>query len=49
MFKTLGYEVEKLFRIRIGRLTDPELRTGRWRHLEHHEVELLSLDPPGQA
>ncbi|RCL39839.1 MAG: rRNA pseudouridine synthase [Verrucomicrobia bacterium] len=49
MFQTLGYEVEKLFRIRIGRLTDPELRPGRWRHLEHHEVELLSLDPPAEA
>ncbi|HBM77678.1 MAG TPA: hypothetical protein DD438_06165 [Verrucomicrobiales bacterium] len=49
MFKTLGYEVEKLFRIRIGRLTDPELRPGRWRHLELHEVELLSLDPPAQT
>lgn len=42
MFKTLGFEVEKLFRIRIGRLTDPDLRLGRWRHLEHHEVELLA-------
>ena len=49
MFKTLGYEVEKLFRIRIGRLTDPDLRLGRWRHLEHHEVELLSLEPPAEA
>lgn len=49
MFKTLGYEVEKLFRIRIGRLTDPDLRPGRWRYLEHHEVELLSLEPPTEA
>ncbi|MBG68968.1 MAG: hypothetical protein CMN06_02405 [Roseibacillus sp.] len=49
MFKTLGFEVEKLFRIRIGRLTDPDLRLGRWRHLEHHEVELLSLEPPAEA
>ncbi len=45
MFTTLGYQVEKLFRIRIGRLTDPDLPTGRWRYLEHHEIELLSLDP----
>ena len=49
MFKTLEYEVEKLFRIRIGRLTDPDLRPGRWRYLEHHEVELLSLEPPTEA
>ena len=49
MFKTLGFEVEKLFRIRIGRFTDPDLRPGRWRHLEQHEIDSLSLDPPAQA
>ena len=48
MFTTLGYQVEKLFRVRIGRLTDPDLRIGRWRHLEAHEIELLSLDPKEQ-
>ena len=46
MFKTLGSQVDKLFRIRIGRLTDPDLPLGRWRHLERHETEMPSLDPP---
>ena len=49
MFKTLGGRVEKLFRIRIGRLTAPDLPLGRWRHLEHHETEMLHLDPPRRA
>ncbi|MCH2063165.1 MAG: rRNA pseudouridine synthase [Roseibacillus sp.] len=49
MFKTLGGRVEKLFRIRIGRLTDPDLPLGRWRHLEHHETEMLHLDPPRRS
>ncbi len=49
MFRTLGHEVEKLFRIRIGRLTDPELALGRWRHLERHETDMLTLDPPGHS
>ena len=49
MFKTLGGRVEKLFRIRIGRLTDPDLPLGRWRHLEHHETEMLRLDPPRRS
>ena len=49
MFKTLGSRVEKLFRIRIGRLTDPDLPLGRWRHLEHHETEMLRLEPPRRS
>ncbi|MBL48308.1 MAG: hypothetical protein CMP28_06090 [Roseibacillus sp.] len=49
MFTTLGYQVEKLFRVRIGRLTDPDLPIGRWRHLEAHEIDLLSLDPRDQT
>ena len=49
MFRTLDHEVEKLFRIRIGRLTAPELALGRWRHLERHEVDMLSLAPPGHS
>ncbi len=45
MFKTLGIRVTKLFRIRIGRLTDPDLPLGRWRPLDAEEIELLTSKP----
>lgn len=46
MFNTLGIKVDKLFRVRIGELTDSELPTGRWRKLESDDLELLTRNPP---
>lgn len=45
MFETLGYKVNRLERVRIGGLTLPELKTGRWRVLTAPEIALL-LQPP---
>jgi 23S rRNA pseudouridine2605 synthase len=36
-----GYDVHKLVRTRIGGLSDPRLKTGYWRPLDHEEIELL--------
>jgi 23S rRNA pseudouridine2604 synthase len=41
MCKTLGYEVEKLERIRIMNLHLGELKIGEWRELDEKEVEEL--------
>ncbi|WNB92171.1 pseudouridine synthase [Bacillus sp. NEB1478] len=43
MCKTLGYEVEKLERIRIMNIWLGELQIGSWRELEKQEVEELKL------
>lgn len=47
MFYTLGYEVERLVRVRIGPLTVKDLPPGRWRTLS--EKEISALAPPAQA
>ncbi len=41
MFQALGYEVRRLERIRIGGLTMPELKSGRWRVLSDAEIKTL--------
>jgi len=41
MLGRLGHRVMHLSRIRIGPLSDPSLRPGRWRKLSPEEVELL--------
>ena len=41
MFYSLGYEVEKLCRIRIGPLKQDGMRPGEWRMLTAEEVEFL--------
>jgi len=46
MLYKVGYEVERLKRIRIGPLRDPELPTGSWRFLAPEEVKkLLAAEP----
>lgn len=41
MFEALGYEVTRLERVRIGGLTMPDLKLGRWRVLTQQEIDLL--------
>ena len=41
MFYELGYEVERLCRIRIGPITLGDMEPGQWRHLLPKEVEAL--------
>jgi 23S rRNA pseudouridine2605 synthase len=41
MFDLIGYSVVKLRRVRIGFLTDEELKTGYWRMLKPSEVNRL--------
>ncbi|MGI8602454.1 MAG: pseudouridine synthase [Verrucomicrobiales bacterium] len=41
MFEHLGYSVRRLQRIRIGGLTMPGLKSGRWRVLNEAEIKLL--------
>ena len=45
MFRTLGIQVTKLVRIRIGAFKDPELLPGRWRTLEAAEIDQLCGEP----
>ena len=45
MFKTLGFKVTRLERVRLGGLTAPDLPPGKWLHLEPAEVELLFGTP----
>ena len=42
MFKHMDYEVERLIRVRIGNLTLPDLKMGKWRVLEPREITKLS-------
>ena len=42
MFYDLGYEVEKLVRTRIGKLTDPKMPLGTCRRLSKWEIESLT-------
>jgi 23S rRNA pseudouridine2605 synthase len=51
MFKTLGYRVSKLTRVRIGSLRAPELAPGRWRELAPADIAQLMENPdsgPGE-
>jgi 23S rRNA pseudouridine2605 synthase len=41
MLWRVGYRVEKLVRVRIGCLTDPRLKPGHWRPLDHEEIAAL--------
>lgn len=41
MLAELGYGVERLIRVRIGRLRLGDLKTGEWRHLTLEEIALL--------
>jgi 23S rRNA pseudouridine2605 synthase len=46
MLYKVGYEVERLIRIRIGPLRLPELRAGEWRLLTAAEVKMLRAQRP---
>ena len=47
MFESLGYQVTKLLRVRIGGLWLGDLEPGRWAILNRQEVAmLLGQDPP---
>ena len=48
MFKTLGYTVQRLFRIRIGSFELTDIPPGKWRYLEPKEIELLLQNPTGR-
>lgn len=43
MFAKLGYEVKRLIRTRIGRLTANRLQPGRWRRLGEEELFALNF------
>lgn len=51
MLYRLGYEVERLRRIRMGPLTDSKLPPGAWRPLSRKELDLLapSAKPPQKS
>jgi len=42
MCETLGYEVKKLERIRIGKIQLDAIPSGKWRYLTKQEVETLA-------
>jgi 23S rRNA pseudouridine2605 synthase len=44
MFYRLGYEVERLRRVRMGPLTDHKLPPGAWRPLTRKELDLLAAE-----
>ncbi len=46
MFEAAGYQVQRLQRVRIGALTMPELKSGRWRVLTKAEIASLLAPPP---
>jgi 23S rRNA pseudouridine2605 synthase len=41
MFDTLGYQVTKLLRVRIGKLWLGDLEPGRWAILNQLEIKML--------
>jgi 23S rRNA pseudouridine2605 synthase len=45
MFESIGHSVVKLRRVRIGSITDDNLKPGYWRHLTPAEVKRL-MGPP---
>lgn len=49
MFDTLGYQVTKLIRVRIGGLWLGDLEPGRWALLNHKEAAQLLANPPASS
>ena len=49
MFQTLGYQVQKLVRIRIGTLELEDFPVGAWRPLEAKEISRLQVNPKPKA
>ncbi len=49
MFFRIGHPVQRLRRVAIGPLRDPQLSLGQWRDLEEHEVTLLREHRPKKA
>ncbi len=51
MFEAIGFQVEKLVRVRIGRLTTEHLKPGKWRVLRPDEIAKLQEQsgPPKRA
>ena len=45
MFLTLGYQVQRLVRVRIGTLQLADFPVGAWRPLEAEEIERLQINP----
>jgi 23S rRNA pseudouridine2605 synthase len=45
MFESIGHSVVKLRRVRIGSITDDNLKPGYWRHLMPVEVKRLMVPP----
>lgn len=45
MFLTLGYQVQRLVRVRIGALELADFPVGAWRPLEAAEIERLQVNP----
>lgn len=45
MFKTLGYTVQRLIRIRIGSFELTDIPPGKWRHLDPKEIHQLLTNP----
>jgi 23S rRNA pseudouridine2605 synthase len=45
MFLTLGYQVQRLVRVRIGTLELADFPIGAWRPLEAEEIERLQINP----
>jgi 23S rRNA pseudouridine2605 synthase len=45
MFLTLGYQVQRLVRVRIGTLELADFPIGAWRPLEAEEIERLQVNP----
>lgn len=48
MFKTLGYTVQRLIRIRIGSFELTDIPPGKWRHLDPKEIDMLLQNPVGK-
>jgi 23S rRNA pseudouridine2605 synthase len=46
MFYQLGYEVEKLTRVRVGHLRLSDLPRGHWRPMTRSELKSLQPEPP---
>lgn len=45
MFKTVGYTVQRLVRIRIGSFELNDIPPGKWRPISEEEIELLKTNP----
>jgi pseudouridine synthase len=49
MFLTLGYQVQRLVRVRIGTLELADFPVGAWRPLEAEEIKRLQVNPKQKA